>query len=77
MRVIEKLEEMRDFYANAPCSLDRLSLKLNVSKATLSRFINGKSVSLEVFEKLAVFHDHYEENLEKLLLELLNNKGAR
>lgn len=71
MNIGKKLEEMRGFYADAPCSLEKLSSKLNVSKATLSRFINGKSVSLEVFEKLAVFHDTYEENSEKLLLELL------
>lgn len=72
MNISEKLEKMRSFYSDAPCGLEKLSSKLDVSKATLSRFINGKSVSLEVFEKLAVFHDNYEENLEKLLLELLS-----
>lgn len=74
MSISEQLEEMRNFYKNAPMGLDGLSLKLGVSKATLSRFINGKSVSLEVFEKLAIFYDKAEEAIENLILKLLEGK---
>ena len=77
MSISEKLQEMRKFYKELPMGLDLISEELGLSKATLSRFINGKSVSLENFEKLAVFYDKADEAIENLLLELLggHNNG--
>ena len=74
MSLSEDLEEMREFYKNIPIGLEGISLKLGISKATLSRFINGKSVSLEVFEKLAIFYDKADEAIENLILKLLERK---
>lgn len=74
MSISEKLQEMRKFYKELPMGLDGISQELGVSKATLSRFINGKSLSLENFEKLAVFYDKADEAIEKLLLEILRGQ---
>ena len=74
MNILEKLEEMRDFYSTCPISMGILEKKLGVSKSTISRFVNGKKISLDSFEKLAKLYDLYEDNLEKMLLELLGEQ---
>ena len=57
MSVLEKLEEMRKFYSKLPASYEVVAEKIGVSKATISRFVNGKKVSLDNFEKLAKLYD--------------------
>lgn len=74
MNILEKLEEMRDFYSTCPISMSILEKKLGVSKSTISRFVNGKKISLDSFEGLAKLYDLYEDNLEKMLLELLGEQ---
>jgi len=74
MSVLEKLEDMREFYSKCPISMCELEKRLDVSKSTISRFVRGSKISLESFEKLAKLYDLYEENLERLLVELLERK---